>query len=248
MAFPRPSHSLGYWLIFLAGCALTPPQSDVAPSPSTLVTSTTPQGSPTVPIPPSEPTPSLSPGASRADADSEITLLACDISLVQVNDPDAPLNVRDQPTLTGTVMGSLEQGAFVPVSDRVDGWFKTTEPPTGWIAESRTNFSCNRKTARLSDTALGQGITIADRFVGNGDHQYQFQGSPGQTLHLTLSQGDWPLVLDPQGNPLFDPTTIALTPGETWSQPLTQAGTYEISLSSQFRGYDYQINVSLANN
>jgi hypothetical protein len=162
----------------------------------------------------------------------------------KINDPNPPANVRSQPTTAGSspdspIVGTLKNGMFVMIVDQRDDWFKISTPMKGWVAKKITLSGCNRKEERVKFAKNRKDTTIADEFIGSGSHSYKLYLLKGQTLTLNPQKGPRPTVIAPNGKVLvesFDEST-------PWSGKLPQSGNYQITLDSNFKGYNYSFEV-----
>jgi hypothetical protein len=161
-----------------------------------------------------------------------------------VNDPKPPLNVRSTPTTDGeNVVGQLKNNTLVTVADDQNGWLQIKSPLKGWIFKAQTVNSCNEKVERLSLSADGATLPIADRFVGTGSHRYVFPATKGQTLTITHDRGPFPMLIAPDGTVL-----LAHEKDEKrtdWSGTIEQTGDYTLQLESNFRGYRYGFSMQV---
>jgi serine/threonine protein kinase len=88
-----------------------------------------PTSSPVTPSPTSSPaTPSPTPSTVKPSPENCIRV---------VNDPQAPLNVRQSPN-SSEITGKLDNGVTLGVIDEKDGWIRINSPVVGWISKSRT--------------------------------------------------------------------------------------------------------------
>lgn len=168
----------------------------------------------------------------------------CETTMGKINDPNPPANVRSQPITAGSspdspIVGTLKNGMFVMIVDQRDDWFKISTPIKGWVAKKITLSGCNRKEERVKFAKNRKDTTIADEFIGSGSHIYQLYLLKGQTLTLNPQKGPRPTVIAPNGKVLvesFDEST-------SWSGKLPQSGNYQITLDSNFKGYNYSFEV-----
>lgn len=225
-------------IAIIAGCSSQSPTGSTSPAP---IVATSPS------------TQSLqsSPEAPQTTAKKESrTVEKCVIRMAKVNDPESPLNVRSTPNADSkeNIVGQLKNGTFVDVQDTQNGWFKIGGATPGWIAQSRTDHSCNERVERVE---LGQGsIEIRDRFVGGGTHSYRFKFNKGQRITVTSSSGQLPLsqrqrgsvfpvILAPSGK------AIVASPDQPspWTGELPETGEYTFEFESNFKGYAYTFSV-----
>ena len=219
--------------------AVATPSPSVTPSISPTATpspSPTPSASPS-----SQPSPTPNePAASPKPPSREVT--SCRVTMVRVNDPESPLNVRSSPTTAeDNVVGQVENGTYLSVSKEQDGWFQVTDPVAGWVVKSRTEFGCNEKVERVF---LGTGNTsteVSDRLVGTGFHKYLFNAKAGQTLTVTRQSGPFPMILLPNGDMLAE----LVDERDRWSGTLPASGDYTLQLDSNYKGYAYSFLVTI---
>ncbi|PSB25245.1 SH3 domain-containing protein [Stenomitos frigidus] len=204
--------------------------SPLSPSPSVAPTTTAQKQTTAV-------TPRSSPAANR-------TIESCVVRMALVNDPNPPLNVRSAPTTEAdNVVGQLKNGTFVTVDDDQNGWLQIKTPLNGWISKQRTTNGCNQKVERLSLSADGTAMPIADRFIGTGSHRYLFPVNKGQTLTITRDRGPFPVIIAPDGSVLLGHEKDEKR--SSWSGELSQTGDYAIELESNFRGYRYAFSIQM---
>lgn len=209
-------------LILMASCSSQVPTVSTAPAP-TVSTSPSPIA------------------ASQVTQKEVRTVEKCVIRMAKVNDPESPLNVRSTPDASSknNIVGQLKNGSFVDVQDQQNGWFKIGGATPGWIAQSRTEHSCNEKVERIE---LGQSpIEIRDRFFGGGSHRYQFNLTKGQRITVTSSSDRgsiFPVITAPNGQPL-----VTSPDQSSWSGELPETGEYTFEYESNFKGYEYTLSV-----
>ncbi len=180
------------------------------------------------------------PPASPKPAVREVQ--SCVVKMATVNDPNPPLNVRSNPTTSSKVVGKLENGAFLSVAEEQDGWFRITDPVTGWVAKSRTSSGCSQKTERVRFGTGEDSIQIRDRFIGTGTHSYLFNAQQGQIFTITSQNGPLPEVLQPDGKSLLPGPDDQRT---QWSGRLPVSGDYRVQLDSNYKGYQYTFTVAI---
>ncbi|MGI0487582.1 SH3 domain-containing protein [Pantanalinema rosaneae CENA516] len=202
-----------------------------------------PSGSPPTPTTLSSPQ-VATPGATSASAPTASRQIkSCEMTMAKVNDPDAPLNIRSQPTTEGSqIVGTLRNGEFVTVEREQDGWLQISVPMSGWIAKNRTETGCNQKLEQVSFAAGQDQVMIRDRFIGTGSHRYVLQAKQGQTITVTREAGAFPAVIAPNGKYLTEDPDDRRT---DWSGQATQTGEYIFQLDSNFRGYNYAFSVQI---
>jgi len=199
----------------------------------------TPTSKPTQPVaqqpakPPAKPTSSESPSRK---------VELCKVTMVQVNDPESPLNVRSAPgTVSTQVVGNLKNGTYVSVESEKEGWLQISNPVQGWISANRTKKGCNEKVERIQLNA-GQMTQISDRFVGTGSHRYVLAAKQGQKLTVKRTEGPFPFITGPDGKLLVE----GLDENRPqWSGQLPAAGEYTIQLDSNYKGYSYDFSVEM---
>lgn len=204
-----------------------PPTSSVASAPASPPS--TPQNSPFIP--------------SQPDSETKREIESCVVNMAQVSDPEAPLNVRSGPSTTGEVVGQLRNGTFVTVVGEENGWLQITTPMKGWISKQRTESGCNQKVERVQFGAGESAITISDRFIGTGSHQYLLQVNQGQRMTISSQNGPFPTVADPEGKVVLEGPENENR--STWTTETTQSGNYTITLESNYRGYKYRFRVEV---
>ncbi|MCX5961692.1 MAG: SH3 domain-containing protein [Cyanobacteria bacterium] len=168
----------------------------------------------------------------------------CETTMGKINDPNPPANVRSQPTTAGSspdspIVGTLKNGMFVMIVDQRDDWFKISTPMKGWVAKKITLSGCNRKEERVKFAKNRKDTTIADEFIGTGSHVYTLYLLKGQTLTLNPQKGPRPTVIAPNGKVLVE----SFDESASWSGKLPQSGNYQITLDSNFKGYNYSFEV-----
>jgi hypothetical protein len=228
-------------------CSQSPQPSGGLTSSSPIAPSTTSQ-SPLSPSPAVTPKPTAQkqtteavPGASSA---ANRTIESCVVKMALVNDPNPPLNVRSAPTTEGdNVVGQLKNGTLVTVEDDQNGWLQIKTPLKGWISKPQTTNTCNQKVERLSPTADGATIQIADRFIGTGSHRYLLPVKQGQTLTINRDRGPFPMIIAPDGSVVLGHEKDEKR--SNWSGELAQTGDYAIELESNFRGYRYGFSMQV---
>lgn len=66
----------------------------------------------------------------------------CDYTKRLVSDPNPPINVRKEAGTNYEIVGTLDNGTEITVTTEKQGWFKISEPITGWVAANRTKPIC----------------------------------------------------------------------------------------------------------
>lgn len=166
----------------------------------------------------------------------------CTVNMAKVNDPNSPLNVRSTPNTDSdaNIVGKLDNGDFVSVLEQKDGWFRISSPIAGWIAQSRTESTCNLKTERVQFGRGQTSATIDDRFIGGGTHQYRFNLAKGQRLSVVSNRGPLPAIIAPDGTELSG----LRGEGQSWTGNLTASGDYILELESNYKGYQYSFTIA----
>lgn len=214
----------------------TSPSPVPTPTPTPIVTP-----SPTVSAPPSEETQPKPPRVTEPLRDVQV----CKINQARVNDPNAPLNVRSTPQVTGNnSIGKLENGSWVTVKNETNGWLEIEVPMNGWIAKNRVESNCNQKIERISFATNSDRATIEDRFIGGGSHQYLIKANRGQTITIKQINGVFPVLVSPSGKNLVGTYGYSTDPLE-WTGQLPESGDYSLELISNYKGYKYAFSVAI---
>jgi hypothetical protein len=172
----------------------------------------------------------------------------CKITMVKIADPNPPTNVRSSPEVKpNNIVGKIENGKLVSVKTEKNGWFEITDPVQGWISKKVTESSCNQKRQRISFPPNSSSVTISDRFIGTGTHEYLLKANKGQTMTVTANKGSLPFIFAPgDGNRQQDLTGGGGNSGKkSWSGKLSATGDYILDLESNFKGYDYSFKVEV---
>lgn len=176
----------------------------------------------------------------------------CEINTVKVRDPNPPLNIRSAPnTTSGEILAKADNGQYLSVKGEQNGWLKIEynygEPIEGWVAKNRTESNCNFKEQHISLPPAGGSINITDRIIGGGSHQYTIDAVAGKTLTIKSDQGPLPFIFAPGDiNRQKDLTGGGDYTGKTnWSGELPKTGEYTLILDSNFRGYDYKLDIEV---
>jgi hypothetical protein len=165
---------------------------------------------------------------------------SCKILMAIVKDDNPPLNVRAQPDVTSPIVGTVTDGTFVSVKQEQSGWLEIAQP-AGWIAKSKTASQCGQKTEQVRFSAGQTSATLADEFLGTGNHQYKLALSKGQTLTVKGGVGPMPAIVAPDGTYL-----VGLDQARgTWATTLPADGEYTFALDSNFRGYKYEFTIDV---
>jgi hypothetical protein len=171
----------------------------------------------------------------------------CKITMVKIADPNPPTNVRSSPEVKpNNIVGKIENGKLVPVKTEKNGWFQISDP-VGWISKKVTESSCNQKRQRISFPSNSSSVTISDRFIGTGTHDYLLKANQGQTMTVTANKGSLPFIFPPgDKNRKQDLTGGGGNSGKkSWSGKLSATGDYVLNLDSNFKGYDYSFKVEV---
>lgn len=173
----------------------------------------------------------------------------CKITMVKIADPNPPTNVRSTPEVKpNNIVGQIENGKLVPVNTEKNGWFEISDPTQlAWISKTVTESNCNQKRQRISFPANSSSVTISDRFIGTGTHEYLLKANQGQTMTVTVNKGALPFIFTPgDGNRKQDLTGGGdYTGKKSWSGKLPATGDYVLDLDSNFKGYDYSFKVEV---
>jgi len=164
--------------------------------------------------------------------------------MAKINDPNPPANIRSQPSTAGSsadspIVGNIKNGIFITIVDQRDDWFRISTPMKGWVAKKITVSGCNQKEERVKFAKNRKDTTIADEFIGTGSHVYQLYLLKGQTLTLNPQKGPRPTIISPNGKVLVESSDESAS----WSGKLPQSGNYQITLESNFKGYNYAFEV-----
>ena len=222
------------------------PEATPEPTPEASPTPTpepTPEASPT-PTPAPEPTPE--PIANPVEPVA-IKPEVCQVTQGIISDANPPTNVRSSPEVKeGNVVATLDNGSFVSIQKRENGWFQIrhdgSEPIEGWISQNLTKTSCSQKVQRLQFPAGAVAIRIGDRFFGTGMHKYLLNANANQVMTIISQEGPLPRVFPPNDpNQQRELTGGAATQNKQRVQfELPATGDYTLEYSSNFRGYEYE--------
>lgn len=187
----------------------------------------------------------------------------CKISMARVNDPNPPLNLRSSPAVSpDNVVGKLEQGKWLVVIEEKEDWFRIapfmgTEQAGGWVIKSRTEYDCSYFRETITTTP----ITLRGRFIGMGAHEYLIRLEKGQTLILTAGETStglpgnrisvYPFLMDeakkkdvPNSPNSYDTKVTGMNDaGTQWRWLVSEAGMYRFTYQSDFKGFEYNLNV-----
>jgi hypothetical protein len=214
---------------------------------------TTPQPTPE-PEPEPQPTPEASPTPTpipesipNASEPLAIEPEVCRVTQGIISDANPPTNVRSSPEVKeGNVVATLENGSYVTIQNREDGWFQIRhngqDPIEGWVSQNLTETSCSQKVQRLKFPPGTVAIRISDRFVGTGIHKYLLSARTNQVMTLISEEGPLPRVFPPNDpNQQQELTGNAGTQGKERVQfELPATGDYTLEYDSNFRGYEYE--------
>lgn len=195
---------------------------------------------PASPAAPSTPKPSTAPvqtGEAQRDVES------CVVKMALVKDPNPPLNVRSGPSTTTDIVGTVANGTFVTVEAEEKGWFRISDPTSGWISQQQTSSSCGEKVERVSFAPNTTLASITDQFIGTGNHTYRFWARQGQDLKVIRQRGPFPRIVAPDGSELVQTAGDSNRP--SWTGTLGQTGDYQVVLESNYKGYSYSFDVEI---
>ncbi|MEB3829531.1 SH3 domain-containing protein, partial [Phormidium sp. CCY1219] len=159
-----------------------------------------------------------------------------------------PTNVRSTPEVApDNIVGTLANGTYVSLSDRQNGWFKITTPVDGWISQNLTETTCASVSKRINFPPNGTRAIVKGRIIGGGSHEYILNASEGQTMTVTVIEGALPFVFPPNDpNRQRDLTGGGHYTGkDSWTGTLPATGDYLLQLDSNFRGFEYELLVSV---
>lgn len=175
----------------------------------------------------------------------------CEIHTVKVRDPNPPLNIRSAPNTTSEILAKADNGQYLSVKSEQNGWLKIEynygKPIEGWVAKNRTESSCNLKEQHITLPPAGGIINISDRIIGGGSHEYTIEAVAGKTLTIKSDQGPLPFIFAPGDiNRQKDLTGGGDYTGKTnWSGELPKTGEYTLILDSNFKGYEYKLDIEV---
>ncbi|HIK29695.1 MAG: SH3 domain-containing protein [Oscillatoriaceae bacterium SKW80] len=197
----------------------------------------------TVPTP-SEPANTAKPAPIIVTPPSE----GCKITQAIVSDPNPPLNVRSSPKVTSSnIVGQLENGTFVSVSEERNGWFRINNPIEGWIFKKLTESTCSDVKTRINFPAGGEEALVKGRIIGGGSHAYLLRAAQGQTMTIIVHQGALPFVFP--ANDFYGRQEMTggghYTGKNRWSGRIPYTGDYQIQLDSNFKGFVYEFTVKV---
>ncbi|XHX76658.1 MAG: SH3 domain-containing protein [Stenomitos frigidus ULC029] len=223
-----------------AQSSVTPPEASTS-APTAVPANQPPRNAPSDSVPTTVQKQTTEPASQTAD---NRTVESCVVKMAVVNDPKPPLNVRSTPsTASDNVVGQLKNGTFVTVAGDENGWLQIKTPMKGWVSKQQTVSGCNQKVERLSLSADGSTVQVADRFIGTGSHRYMVSVQAGQTLTINRDRGPFPMIIAPDGTVLLGHEKDDQR--STWSKELAQTGDYTIELESNFKGYRYAFSMQM---
>jgi hypothetical protein len=176
----------------------------------------------------------------------------CKVTMAIVSDPNPPTNVRSTPEVRdGNIIGQVQNRTQLSVQEEQNNWFKVrtlgNEPLEGWVSKNVTESGCNEKTQRITIPSNSNSVTIRDRFIGTGSHEYTISAQQGQTITVTANSGPFPFIFAASDvNRQRELSNQGGAPGPiSWSSQISTSGDYVIDLESNFRGYEYSFTVEL---
>lgn len=176
---------------------------------------------------------------------AQVEVRRCDTTMARVDDPRAPLNVRSQPEVTDdNVVGQLDDRAWVTITGEDSGWWRISDPQSGWIAKNLTDSSCNELVAQLGFPAGATAVRLSDRIVGAGFHEYRLEAMAQQTMTLTaIDDSPLPFVRAPNGREITD--AASMQGRSTWRGELPSSGEYILEYNSNFQGFEYETEIEI---
>ncbi len=236
-------------------CAPTPPpltanqagETNAAPQTNApTAVEPTPGSSAPVPVAPTTVPVKTATTASNAVKDT------CKVTMAIVSDPNPPTNVRSTPEVRdGNIVGQVQNGTELSVQEEQNNWFKVrtlgNETLEGWVSKNVTQSGCNQKTQRITIPSNSNSVTIRDRFIGTGSHEYTISAQKGQTITVTANSGPFPFIFAASdANRQRELSNQGGSPGPiSWSSQISTSGDYVLDLESNFRGYEYSFTVEL---
>ncbi len=180
----------------------------------------------------------------------------CKVTMAIVSDPNPPTSVRSTPEVRdGNVVGQVPNGTQLSVEGEQNNWFKVrslgNESLEGWVSKNVTKSGCNEKTQRIiipgNSPSNSNSVTISDRFIGTGSHEYIISAQQGQTLNVTANFGPFPFIFAASDvNRQQELSNQGGAPGPiSWSSQISTSGDYILNMESNFRGYEYSFTVEL---
>lgn len=240
-------------------CAPTtpPPTANQAREPNAATETQAPKGAETTPesSPPVQATPATVPRNRPVNAPTTAAngvKDTCKITMAIVSDPNPPTNIRSTPEVKdGNIIGKVENGTQLSVQGEQNNWFKVrtlgNEALEGWVSKNVTKSGCNQKTQRITIPSNSHSVTISDRFIGTGSHEYIITAQQGQTITVTANSGPFPFIFAASDvNRQRELSNQGGAPGPiSWSSQIPASEDYIIDLESNFRGYEYSFTVEL---
>jgi hypothetical protein len=211
---------------------------------------TTPGSSAPVQVAPA--TAPTNPPVNRPTTASNGVKDTCKVTMAIVSDPNPPTNVRSTPEVRdGNIVGQVQNGTQLSVQGEQNNWFKVrslgNEPLEGWVSKNVTKSGCNEKTQRITIPSNSNSVTIRDRFIGTGSHEYTITAQQGQTITVTANSGPFPFIFAASdANRQQELSNQGGSPGPiSWSSQISTSGDYVLDMESNFRGYEYSFTVEL---
>ena len=174
----------------------------------------------------------------------------CKITQAIVADMNPPLNVRSSPNVENSrIVGKLKNGTWLSVQQEDQGWLKIIDPISGWVAKNLTETSCNQLQETIYLSSESHPITISNRFIGGGEHQYllDVNTSAGQAVRIT-AHGDSPLPFVFAYNDKNRKIDLANHERnkniKTWRTEISKSNKYFVVFGSNYKGYSYKITIS----
>lgn len=172
----------------------------------------------------------------------------CQIDMAIVDDPEAPLNVRNSPEVTeDNIISQLNNNTFVSVADEKSGWLQITNPVTGWVAKNRTRSSCAKVDQTITFSPEGDIAIVKGEIIGTGSHNYRVRMLQGQTLTIRNLGDAFPAIISPDGQLMTREPNVEGQESE-WAGIIPVSGVYTLQLDSNFRGFEYQFLVQIEDN
>jgi hypothetical protein len=213
---------------------------------------TSPGSSAPVPVAPA--TAPTNPPVNTAIAASNGVKDTCKVTMAIVSDPNPPTNVRSTPEVRdGNIVGQVQDDTQLSVQEEQNNWFKVrtlgNESLEGWVSKNVTESGCNEKTQKITIPSNSNSVTIRDRFIGTGSHEYTITAQQGQTITVTVEadSGPFPFIFAASdANRQRELSNQGGSPGPiTWSSQISTSGDYVLDMESNFRGYEYSFTVEL---
>lgn len=177
----------------------------------------------------------------------------CKKMMAIVSDPNPPTNIRSTPEVTdNNIVGQVDNDTRLSVKGEQDGWFQVSTlggetTLEGWVAKSVTKSGCSQKTQRITIPSDSNSVTISDRFIETGSHEYMINVNAGQTMTVTSTSGPFPFIFAPDDtNRQQELSNQGGSPGSiSWTSELPTSGDYVLDMQSNFKGYEYSFTVEL---